>query len=189
MSQQPAGQVAFTYFPDYRRWARFVDEPCDCAGPCLNGLYFEDPDVPDAVCLERLISGAVRVAVPAYLRDTLARSAAATHPGWPAERLAAHVAAAVDTLSRTPPVPWVQHNSWPVHHGDFCCYLGEWDQAALTAASPTGDGRAYLLSLVEAPPAVADPEALWVAVGSGWATVFGFACLTCGHRVAVVQSY
>lgn len=110
-----AEDAKFKYFPDYERWARFTDRPAECGGPYLEGVYFEDPDVPDAVCLQDLISGRHRVYVPDYLRQELEKSTMATYPDWPSGRAREHIQRAIDELSRTPPVPWIQPNRWPVH--------------------------------------------------------------------------
>jgi hypothetical protein len=98
-------QGDFRYFADFGRWAQFAEEPCGCDGPCLEGVYFDDPDVPEAVCLQSLVSGVVRVDAAGYLIAKLRESVRASFPEWSTERVNAHVSEAVDTLSRTPPVP------------------------------------------------------------------------------------
>ena len=95
---------------------------------------------------------------------------------------------AVDILSRTPPVPWIQENEWPAHCGDFCRYLGEWDQARLTAAAPDGNGLAFLWSILpQASRARRDRDELWEELGNEWAAVYVFECLTCGKVMAVIS--
>lgn len=184
-----SNQHSFLYFPDYEMWARFSEEPCDCDSPCLDGAWFDGPDIPEAVCSQDLISARVRNHIPDYLKDQLAQSVALTHGDWASDQIRQHIEDAVDRLSRTPPVPWIQNNDWPVHHGDFCRYIGEWDQPRLSAESPDGDGKKYLMSIIEEPEGVGDPEALWESIGTEWTAVYVFECLECGKRIATEQSY
>jgi uncharacterized protein CbrC (UPF0167 family) len=182
-------QEDFRYFADFKRWAQFAEESCDCEGPCLEGVYFDDPDVPEAVCLQSLVSGEVRVDVPSYLIDRLRESVRVTFHQWSTERINAHVSEAVDTLSRTPPVPWIQNNLWPVHHGDFCRYVGEWNQEKLTEEAKADDGRTYLSSILEESTSIEDVDGLWASIGNGWTAIFVFECLRCERQIAVPQSY
>jgi uncharacterized protein CbrC (UPF0167 family) len=112
-----------------------------------------------------------------------------SYPEWSTERIDEYVSEAVDTLSRTPPVRWIQSNLWPVHHGDFCRYIGEWDQEKLTEDAKADDGRSYLSSILEDSSSVEDVDGLWASIGDGWTEVFVFECLKCGRRIAVAQSY
>lgn len=186
-----SNQIEFKYFPDYMKFARFVEDPCDnCSSNiCLNGAYFEDAEVPDSVCLDLLVSGKYRVYIPDYLKEDLENSVRATYPTWTEEEIRRHIEVIVDELSRTPPVPWIQNNNWPVHHGDFCRYIGEWDQVMLTKESQNGDGLSYLMSILADPEDIGDIQSLWESIGNGWTVVFVFECLLCNQRIAIEQSY
>lgn len=182
----------FAYFPDYLKWAKFVSDDCDCpdGSPCLEGVYFGDPDIEDPVCLSDLVAGSIRVDIPDYLVDELRKSVKKVNPKWSKKQIDDRVEQAVDSLSRTPAVPWIQENEWPVHCGDFCRYLGEWDQARLTEAAPDGKGLAFLWSILpSAAQARRDRDELWEELGNEWAAVYVFECLTCGRLMAVEQSY
>lgn len=184
-------ELAFRYFPNYKKEARFTDQPCEVCGdrPCLAGVYFGITDGPEAVCLNCLVMGKVVVDIPTYLKNQLEESVKIVNPGWQEEQTKTYIGGVVEALSRTPPVPWIQNNNWPVHHGDFCRYLGEWSQARLAQEAPDGDGKTYLMSILEAPDEVGDPEGLWESIADEWTAVFVFECFTCNKRIAIEQSY
>ena len=100
-------QVAFRYFPEYQKWAHFADENCLCSDdlPCLDAVYFEDPDIEDPVCLNHLIEGRVRVEIPEYLQNQLVDSIRKKHSNWDEQQVIITAAQIVDTLSKTPPIP------------------------------------------------------------------------------------
>lgn len=186
----PMNRYSFKYFTDYKKWARFTDSACDCNGPCLEGIYFEDPDIPEAVCLRDLVAGKYRVSISEYSRRQLRDSVVAAHSNWTDAQIGDFVQSAIDELSRTPPAPWVQQsNLWPAHHGDFCRYIGEWDQDRLNKEASDGDGERFLMSIIQEPYGVADPHRLWGEIGTGWTVMFVFECLICDQRIAVDQSF
>lgn len=183
----------FKYFPEYEKWARFADRqnlrPDD--SPCLEGVYFENPDIEEPVCLDLLVNGQVKVEIPNYLHKQLLNSIRKKHSGWDENRVMNFAAQILDALSRTPPIPWIQHNAWPVCCGDFCCYLGEWSDEQLTKSSPDGDGGAYLWTILEDSHRSRrdNPYHLWQEVMSGWTTIYMFQCFECNKLIAVDQSY
>ena len=189
-------QYTFPYFPDYMKWAYFTDPPWLCCEdgetPCLVGTYFDgSEDLPDEICLHDLVTGKYRVDVPDYLEQALARSIQATFSDLAADEVQLRCSAAVAALSKTPPVPWIQSNAWPVCHGDFCQYTGEWNQEELTKHAPDGNGLAYLMTILvnlDTSP-IANPAGLWDEIASGWTTIFVFQCFTCGKRLAQEQSF
>jgi uncharacterized protein CbrC (UPF0167 family) len=190
------GDPDFRYFPDYKALAQFEPGPCSChstdQGPsfqCLTGQYFDNPDVPEAVCVEDLKAGVFRVYIDDYVIGLLEQSVRGIYPDWSSDQIQSHVERAIDELSRTPPVPWIQHNAWPACHGDFCRYLGEWDQNKLNGMADRGDGKSYLMSIIQEPEGVGDPDGLWENIGNGWAAIFVFECLSCGRHIAIDQSY
>jgi uncharacterized protein CbrC (UPF0167 family) len=188
--------IRFKYSPEYENNASFEEPPCDCTGGagelsflCLSGVYFDDPDAPEAVCLNDLVTGRVRVYIDDWVTRQLEQSVKKTHPDWTDTQLQSHVDQAVDELSRTPPVPWIQNNLWPSCHGDFCRYLGEWDQEKLTQASPDGNGQAYLMSIIQDPEGLGYPDQLWRSIGDNWARIYVFQCLVCERLIAIDQSF
>jgi hypothetical protein len=186
-------QIEFKYFPEYEKWAVFTNEKCICPDdlPCLEPIHFDDPDIEDPVCLDQLVNGQVRVDIPAYLQKRLLDSILKTHPSWSGDQTRNFAAQVVDTLSRTPPIPWIQNNDWPVCCGDFCCYLGEWSQEQLTESSSEGNGSSFLWGIL------ADyrrnrrdaPGDIWQEIESGWTTIYVFRCFDCNKLIAVDQSY
>jgi uncharacterized protein CbrC (UPF0167 family) len=191
-----AENTDFRYFPNYKTLAQFESGPCSCHSTdqelsflCLSGQYFANPDVPEAVCIGDLKAGVFRVYIDDYVTRLLEQSVRDTFPDWSSDQIQTHVERAVDELSRTPPVPWIQHNVWPSCHGDFCRYLGEWDQNKLNSMSDRDDRHSYLLSIIQEPQGVGDPERLWEEIGTGWTAIFAFECPSCGKLVAIDQSY
>lgn len=181
----------FRYFPDYRRWAKTSPEPCTgCAsGFCLDGVYFGNEAAPEAVCLDDLVAGKVSVGVPGFIRDTLEQSVRTFFPSLSEAEIQARVRESVLELERTPPVPWIQSNMWPVADGDFCRYVGEWNQELLAAEAPDGDGKVYLMSILQDASEIDDPDELWASIAAEWSAVFVFESLRDGRRIAVEQSY
>jgi uncharacterized protein CbrC (UPF0167 family) len=90
----------------------------------------------------------------------LAQSVSETNSSWSQDQRSKAIEGAIDEMSRTPPVPWVQQNFWPAHHGDFCRYVGEWSQKRLTDEASNQNGLEYLLSILRDPAGVSDPKAL-----------------------------
>lgn len=183
--------IEFKYVHDYTTTATFSDQPCEfCRSKeCLDGVYFHTEEAPEVVCIDDLRSGFVRVEVPEDLVNRLEKATRAAYLAWSDEEVARHVRAAEDELSKTPPVAWIQNNLWPIHHADFCRYLGEWGQARLSSEAPDGDGQSYLMSILIDPEEIGDPHGLWESIGDEWTAVFVFECLTCHQRCAVEQSY
>lgn len=186
-------QIKFRYFPEYKKWAKFSNEKCLCLDnlPCLDAIYFENPDIEDPVCLDLLVNGQVQVEIPDYLQKQLLNSLQKTHPDWNEGHINNLAAQIVDTLSKTPPIPWIQHNAWPVCCGDFCCYLGEWDHERISEASPDGDGSAFLWAMLEEPyrKRRENPNNLWQEIKSRWTVIYVFRCFECDKLIAVDQSY
>ena len=183
----------FKYFPEYDKWAKFSDEECHCQGelPCLDPIFFENPNLNDPVCLDLLADGRVQVEIPDWLQKQLLASIVKTHPNWEDYQVKHFATLLVDELSRTPPVPWIQHNAWPVCCGDFCCYLGEWNQDRFIEVSPDGNGSAFLWAILEDSHRNRrdDPYQLWQEIKSEWTTIYVFKCFTCDKFIAVDQSY
>jgi hypothetical protein len=181
----------FEYFPDYRQWAKFTDEPCNGCGQadCLEGIYFGGPSSLTSVCLECLVAGRISVQIPSHVKATLEKSIQETFPDQSLDQLQQLISERLDKLSMTPPVPWIQYNEWPVCEGNFCRYIGEWDQLHLTKDAPQNNGLQYLMSLLTDPETIGHPDDLWASIESEISVVFMFECLESSRRIAVIQSF
>jgi uncharacterized protein CbrC (UPF0167 family) len=180
----------FKYFADYQRWASFTTQPHTCPNSeALDGVFFDDSNVPDIVCLADLVAGKTRVYIPEYLIEELKKSIHQTYPNSSDEVIENMVNTKVDELSRTPPVPWIQNNNWPIRNGDFCRYIGEWKQEDLCSQAADGDGFTYLFSILEHADDYKEREGLWDAIKTDWTSIFVFEDLANGGRVAIEQSY
>ena len=148
----------FPYFPDYERWARFTDLPCDgCQGtPCLDGICFDQSSDLQAVCVSCLVSGRIIDSLPDGLPIRFRSSVERMHAEWTEAQITHHVQERLERLTRTPPIPWVQNNEWVFCGDDFAHYLGEQTQEDLNAMAPDGNGLAYLAQLIDAPETVGD---------------------------------
>lgn len=183
----------FRYSPDYESTAEYSEMACDLCGrtPALEAIYFGNSVDAEAVCIECLRSGIITVEIPSYLNRRLEESIRSTNPEIEDAEVVARIAEAVDELSRTPPVPWIQHNYWPVCHGDFARYLGEWSSDTLSQRSHTGDGLEYLLSFLDPFPreSIGDVQALWQSVQRKETAIYVFECFKCSRLIAIAQSY
>jgi uncharacterized protein CbrC (UPF0167 family) len=172
----------YKYFENPLQNAAFTDQKCQICGSheyCLEGVYFDRGDEVESVCLSCLQAGKVTVNVPDHVKQKIS----SVHDEKSANE-------SIETLRRTPPVPWIQYNDWVVCCGDFGRYIGEWNRDKFNQESPDGDGMKYLMSLLDefSLSRVQNPELLWNSIGATTA-VFVFECLSCGKRTAVVQSY
>jgi uncharacterized protein CbrC (UPF0167 family) len=185
--------LTFRYFPDWESKAAISKEECNCTDdlPCLEPIFFEDPDIETPVCVVDLSRGDVRVAIPDHLIETLDVSIRKYFPDLELTARTMKVKQLVDVLSRTPPVPWIQHNAWPVSMGDFCRYIGEWDQHEFDVHSQNKEGKSFLWSILEeyCRNRRQSVESLWDEMEVGKSTVYVFECLTSGRLIAVDQSY
>jgi uncharacterized protein CbrC (UPF0167 family) len=183
----------FKYFPEYRKWARFISEDCQClhTEPCLDYLCFDDPDIKSPVCLSDLVEGRIRVSIPASVVNDLKGSVKGFYSNQSEEQIETRVNRSVDELSRTPPIPWIQGNDWPVCCGDFGQYLGEWDQSQFDAEAANANGKEFLWSILSEWCQLrrSSIEDIWTEMGAHWTTIFVFRCLNCDRLIAVDQSY
>lgn len=179
-------QISFKYSPYWRKVAPWRDD-CDCPedDPCIEGIFFDDPDVDEGVCLSELLSGRVKVSIPNYLRQHLIQSLQASGKKTSEE----YLDAAIDELSRTPPVPWIQHNEWPVCCGDFCQYLGELRKLPEEIEPIVEATTLWEVTEETSRQKFTDAQSLWKCINSDWCSGFLFECAVCKKRVVVIQSY
>lgn len=168
----------FKYFNNVMKHAEFTDgencQSCNSSEYCLEGIYFDQDEV-TSVCLECLQDGIIKVNIPNYVLDRM------NGPGKESK---------IKELEKTPPVPWVQYNDWPVCCNDFTKYLGEWEKRECDTFSNNGDGLNYLLSILEpsSKQKIQDVAIFWESIGN-FIILFVFECLHCMSKVAIPQSY
>jgi hypothetical protein len=186
----------FRYFPSFPRGARFTTEPCYFCGrtPTLDGVWLDfddDFDDPPPVCVDDLVAGRVRVAIPQWVRDALACAVHESHPEWDATRQSNYVTERTEELAHTPPVPWIQENEWPVCADDYAVFLRQLTREDLERRheGPAG-GKAALQRIMaeQRPNWQSGPEALdvwWDRLG-GFLRLYAFACES--KQVYVLQT-
>ncbi|RFA31858.1 hypothetical protein CAI16_19655 [Virgibacillus dokdonensis] len=171
-------EYKFKYFENPLENAEFTGEACQSCGKnekCLEGEYFDLDDEVDSVCLNCLRLGKVKVNIPNYIKDRIT--------GQGKEEKVAE-------LEKTPPVPWIQYNDWPVCCGDYTKYIGEWEREDFEKNSKDGDGLNYLLSILDqsTKDKIENENIFWEDIGH-YTAIFVFECLNCSDRIAVPQSY
>lgn len=167
---------SFKYFFNVEENAVFSNKPCQfcfSGKDCLDGVYFDDPDV-ETICLKCLKQKKASVPIPQYVRRQIKQD----------EPLKTTV------LMQTPPVPWVQYNDWPACCDDYMQYVGEWTKDTFLKEANDGDGIRLLRTLLRSDQLAQteDFDALWDSIGDD-TIVFVFRCLICGKLTAVCQSY
>lgn len=169
----------FKYFDDPLKNAEFIDEEecqsCGASSHCLEGEYFDLDEEVISVCLDCLQQGVIKVNIPKYIKDRIADIGKE-------EKVA--------ELEKTPPVPWIQYNDWPVCCNDFTKYLGEWDRSDFEKHSNDGDGLNYLLNILDqsSKEKIESVQVFWEDIGHHTA-IFVFECLRCSKKIAIPQSY
>lgn len=176
----------FKYFTLPKEEAEYTDIPCECCGTtdyCLDGQYFGDGFKVKSVCVFCLKEGKKRVLVPDNIQMKLLKHLRELYPDKPEAELKKEALAKIDELERTPPVPWLTKNEWPVANGDFARYEHIMDQELFYK------GKDYFYSTVEEIDKIKDKEKLWDEVGKK-ITVFGFTVIGAQKvtRISVPQS-
>lgn len=140
-----AGERKYRYMPSPKLHARWTDARCECgaAGPNLDGAHFEGLDVRQAVCLDCLEAGKVARDLDDR-REVLKAALKAKNKAWGAAKINAVADERTAELARTPPVPWLRKNEWPVCCDDFAVYRGEWARREWRRAAKDGDGQAAI---------------------------------------------
>lgn len=142
--------VKFKYFRSPHQFSTYSDEPKHCGfcgrmRPGYDGPFYGGKEV-KFICESCLAKGQLA---------TKKNSTNQGHnPGPGLERLHPEFSKAKvrsirarreeELIHRTPPLPTVRETKWPVHCGDFCCFLQEVGKADLDALSANHDGKAFL---------------------------------------------
>jgi uncharacterized protein CbrC (UPF0167 family) len=138
-----------------------------------------------------LVEGRIRVAIPDHLKVELDESIKSTFPLLDDQHRLDLLELRIEVLSRTPPVPWIQNNNWPVSNGDFCRFLGEWSEDDLTEKSPDNNGKSFLWSILDTNcrNRRSSVDDLWNEIVYGTTAIYVFECLLTKKLIAVDQSY
>lgn len=177
----------YRYFDNVFKNAEFTNEKCQVCSTgknCLEGEYFDRSAV-TSVCLDCLDKGLINVNIPQYLKERIY-----SHIQGNFVNRNEQIEGLIKSLSKTPPVAWIQYNDWPVCCCDFTKYLGEWNRDDFDNNSPDENGKYYLMSMLDgfAKGKVKDIDILWDDIGQ-YTAVFVFECLECSKRIAICQSY
>lgn len=166
--------IEYKYFRDVEKNAAFTDIPCEFCGSvenCLDGVYFEDGQL-DSICLKCFQMKRARVVIPSFISSLIKENTLQK----------------TKELSETPPVPWIQHNEWPVCCDDYLTYIGEWGQDEFNNSAKNGDGLTLFIEYLQDKLQKEKVQYLWENLGS-FSSAFVFECEKCGKRIAVVQEY
>lgn len=184
----------FRYFPAFPSGALLKETACAWCGrsPSIPPVYLVLVGAARSpLCADCLALGRGQVKVPDWLTRDLAHAVAAAHPSWSLAEQEAFVAARLEALAHTPPVPWLQNNEWPVCSDDFAVYLGELTREGLAqrwggeAAGKQALRAILLQALPEWSQDEADVDAEWMALANDLA-IFAFQC-DAGETRYVVQ--
>lgn len=124
---------------------------------------------------------------------TLLRQLAELHPEMSREKIERIARErTVELETRTPsPRTW-QDFTWPIHCGDYCCYIKEIGQPELVALAPDGDGPAYFTAHSPDISDIAHAHEVWADIRPDAPLdvervfsvgVYLFTCLACGEHI------
>lgn len=120
--------VKFKYFPDFPAGADLTSDPYSYCGraPALPAIRLGfGTGANGSICADCLAKGMATVNVPSWVQRDLESGVDRTHPDWSEQQRSRYVSERVNELARTPPVPWLQNNEWPVCGDDFAEYNDE----------------------------------------------------------------
>lgn len=188
------GVPDFRYFPGYAAENIEGESEERCAFCGANRILTGAVEAPSGelteACLTCFLAGKAVAGEPDTVGD-LAKNVAAAHPDWTPDECATYIAERRTELSRTPPVPWIQENEWPVCGDDFAVYLGEWTQERLIAETGSeAAARAKVEALARQTFVNISDESLaiaWQGLVNWWA-VFAFRCAGEDREILVVQT-
>lgn len=183
----------FKYFLDPEKDASYVDEPCEVCGSsnlCLDGTYFDHEEELESICMECLVKGKIVVEFPDFLYDKIYNELKRINPTLSEEKIKDNMNEIFSVLEKTPPVPWIQYNDWPVCCGDFMIYLGELTRDQLNAMDINNDGKNLLLRLIdnETKNRIDNLDFLWDGLGD-YVIAYYFQCTKCDKQTVILQSY
>jgi len=121
------------------------------------------------------------VAVPEHIQIKLLNHLRQFYPDKPESEIREMATAKVDELERTPPVPWLTQNEWPVANGDFAEYR-------LLLEREVFEVKRDFFNIVAGIERVKDKEELWNQIGKS-IVVFSFSVVGAENiKIAVPQS-
>lgn len=184
----------FKYFQNPEKNARYIDEPCEVCGSnnlCLNGTYFDHyEDELESICMDCLVQGKVVVKFPNFLYTRIYDEVKKENQNSTEEQIKNKIDTIFSVLEKTPPIPWIQYNDWPVCCGDFMTYLEELGRDNLNLMATNGDGKSLLFDLLdeETKSRVEDLEALWNDL-EDYDIAYHFKCEKCGKERVIIQNF
>lgn len=139
----------YRYFRDPHHFSSYQTTPerCDICGetrPGYGGVYYGISEDVDFVCEPCMIGG--RIAEKGQQTndgniELVGEQLQRRHPEWSAEQIAATAAERLLELqTRTPGMITWQDTDFPVHCGDFCCFLKNAGRPDYKAISELHDG-------------------------------------------------
>lgn len=183
----------FKYFDDVIKNAEYSDDKCEICGSdeyCLEGEYFDHEEDIISVCIDCLRKGKVTVNIPDFIKERLYKNLKENETGLDETKLKQKLKSCVQELEKTPPVPWIQYNDWPVCCGEFARYMGEWDQDEINDNAPYGNGKEYIMNILDefSKSKIDDIDEFWDDIGID-TSIFIFKCINCSKLIAICQSY
>lgn len=180
----------FKYFDNVLENAEFTDIPCEICGSqknCLEGLYFECDDI-NSACIDCLSKGKIKVNITEFIKERIIAHLKENNKNE--DEIERKVKMLVDELERTPPVPWIQYNDWPICCNDFTKYLGEWGKEDIIRNSHDKNEKEHLISILDdfSKSRIDNLDCFWDEIGDDVA-IFVFKCIYCSKLIAVWQSY
>ncbi len=182
----------FKYFNNPAKYSVHSKKPCQFCGENegnLEGVYFEKGDNIQSICLKCLKEGKETVYIPSYIQERLEQNLNENNT-LSEHDIRKKVISYIDELSKTPPVPWIQFNDWPVCCADFAEYIGEWDREEIIKNSKDKGGKKFLLEILDefSKNKIDDFNFFWNDIGINTA-IFVFKCISCNKFLAIAQSY
>lgn len=183
----------YEYYRDVLKNAKFTKEKCQiCSSEenCLEGIYFEQGSQLKSVCLNCLNEGKIKVDIPTYLRDKLYESIKNNDINKDKKAIELKANKLIEKLEKTPPVPWIQSNDWPVCCGDFLKFIGEWEQENFNEKAENGIGKEKFEALLDenTRKKIDNIDMVWEDLESE-TVAFVFRCNHCNKYIVVCQSY
>lgn len=142
--------ITFRYFQDPHHFSSYSYEPDVCNTCGQTCMVYEYGSGPEYICEQCLSEGRFTGEEEDYTTNEgdvseLRKQLGSLHPELLDEQIETLVQQRTTEIERrTPPVLTWQHFFWPVHCGDYCCYLKEAGKEDLNNLSPDGDGQSFL---------------------------------------------
>lgn len=183
----------YEYYENVLKNAEFTKEKCQiCSSEekCLEGIYFEQGSKLKSVCLNCLNEGKIKVDIPVYLKNKLYESIKKIDVNQDKDTIELKVNMIIEKLEKTPPVPWIQNNEWPVCCGDFLKFIGEWEQEDFNEKAEDKNGKKKFEELLDenTRKKVDNIDVLWEDLDNE-TVAFVFRCNHCDKYTVVCQSY